>query len=237
MKALKIALVGYGKMGQIIDEIAQNRGHQIVARLKETPTLANLNEADVVIEFSKPEVAYQNIKACLEQKIPVVCGTTGWLDQKPEIETYCKSQDSAFLYGSNFSLGVNLFFELNEQLAQLMNRFPSYHCQMEEVHHTHKKDAPSGTAISLAQGVIAHHEAYHNWKLDETEGQNLGIMAKRIDEVPGTHHVKYSSEVDEIEIIHTAHTRHGFALGAVIAAEFLHDKKGVFGMKEVLFGA
>jgi 4-hydroxy-tetrahydrodipicolinate reductase len=234
MTALNIALVGYGKMGQIIDQIAQERCHQVVARLKETPNKQNLNGANLVIEFSKPETAFENIKNCIDLGIPVVCGTTGWLDQKPEIENLCQKQNGAFLYGSNFSLGVNLFFALNQQLAQLMNRFPSYQCQLTEVHHTHKKDAPSGTAISLANGILEHHEGYQAWQLGQTDAPQLGIIAERTDEVPGTHHVKYSSEVDDIEISHTAHTRHGFALGAVIAAEWLHQKTGVFGMKEVL---
>lgn len=231
---MKIALVGYGKMGKIIDEIATKRGHDIVARLKETPTAENLNAPDVVIEFSNPEAAFENIKTCLELKIPVVCGTTGWLDRKPEIEHIALDNETAFLYGSNFSLGVNLFFELNEQLAQLMHSFGAYTCQMEEIHHTHKKDAPSGTAITLAEGIIEHSN-YKAWKLGETNDQDLGIEAIRKDEVPGTHSVFYRSNVDEIEIKHTAFSRDGFALGAVIAAEWIIGKKGNFGMKDVLF--
>lgn len=231
---MKIALVGYGRMGQIIDKIAQSRGHEIVARLNETPTLENLNNPDVVIEFSSPESAFENIKFCLENKIPVVCGTTGWLDKKPEIEQICFENETAFLYGSNFSLGVNLFFALNEKLAQLIYPFrENYTCQLEEIHHIHKLDAPSGTAISLAQGIIAHSE-FESWKLDETQGKELGITAVRENEVPGTHSVFYRSEVDEIEIKHTAHNRNGFALGAVIAAEWILGKQGNFSMKEVL---
>lgn len=230
---MKIALVGYGKMGKIIDEISQSRGHEIVARLRETPTLENLNNPDVVIEFSNPEVAFENIKTCLENKIPVICGTTGWLDQKPEIERIALENNTAFLYGSNFSLGVNLFFALNENLAKMMNKFNEYNCQLEEIHHIHKLDAPSGTAISLAEGII-NNSNFEAWKLDETKEKELGIFAIREDEVPGTHSVFYRSEVDEIEIKHTAYNRNGFALGAVIASEWIVDKKGVFAMKDVL---
>lgn len=230
---MKIALVGYGKMGKIIDEISQNRRHEVVARLKETPTKESLNDADVVIEFSNPEAAFENIKVCLENKIPVICGTTGWLDKKPEIERIAVEQNSAFLYGSNFSLGVNLFFAINEKLAKLMNNVDEYQCQLEEIHHIHKKDAPSGTAISIAEGIIENSK-YEAWKLDETKGKELGIFAIREDEVPGTHSVFYRSEVDEIEIKHTAFNRNGFALGAVIAAEWIVGKQGVFSMKDVL---
>ena len=230
---MKIALVGYGKMGKIIDEISQSRGHEIVARLRETPTTENLNNPDVVIEFSNPEVAFENIKTCLENKIPVICGTTGWLDQKPEIERIALENNTAFLYGSNFSLGVNLFFALNENLAKMMNKFNEYNCQLEEIHHIHKLDAPSGTAISLAEGII-NHSNFEAWKLDETKENELGIFAIREDEVPGTHSVFYRSEVDEIEIKHTAYNRNGFALGAVIASEWIVDKKGIFTMKDVL---
>lgn len=231
---MKIALVGYGKMGKIIDEIATKRGHEVVARLNETPTKENLNNPDVVIEFSSPESAFGNIKFCLENKIPVVSGTTGWLEKKPEVEKIALENETGFLYGSNFSLGVNLFFALNEKLAEMMAPFQNdYSCQLEEIHHIHKKDAPSGTAISIAEGIFKHSD-YNSWKLDETEGASLGIEAIREGEVPGTHSVYYRSEVDEIEIKHTAFNRNGFALGAVIAAEFLKDKKGIFSMKEVL---
>ncbi|WP_027384714.1 4-hydroxy-tetrahydrodipicolinate reductase [Epilithonimonas caeni] len=230
---MKIALVGYGRMGKIIDDIAQNRGHEVVARLKETPTKVSLNNADVVIEFSNPEAAFENIKVCLENNIPVICGTTGWLDKKPEIEKITLNNNSAFLYGSNFSLGVNLFFALNEKLAKLMSNVNEYTCQLEEIHHIHKLDAPSGTAISIAEGIIENSK-YEAWKLDETKDNELGIFAIRENEVPGTHSVFYRSEVDEIEIKHTAFNRNGFALGAVIASEWIVDKKGVFSMKDVL---
>lgn len=220
-------------MGKIIDEISQSRGHEVVARLRETPTKDSLNGVDVAIEFSNPEAAFENIKVCLENHIPVICGTTGWLDKKPEIEKITLEQDIAFLYGSNFSLGVNLFFALNENLAKLMSKTTEYSVQLEEIHHIHKLDAPSGTAISIAEGIIENSK-YEAWKLDETKDKELGIFAIREDEVPGTHSVFYRSEVDEIEIKHTAFNRNGFALGAVIAAEWIVGKQGVFSMKDVL---
>ncbi|WP_312818731.1 4-hydroxy-tetrahydrodipicolinate reductase [Kaistella carnis] len=232
---MKIALVGYGKMGHIIDDIATKKGHEIVARLNETPTQDNLNNPDVIIEFSNPEVAFENIKVGLEHNIPVICGTTGWLDRKSEIEEIALKNNTAFLYGSNFSLGVNLFFALNEKLADLMKGFPEYQVQLEEIHHTHKKDAPSGTAISLAEGIIKNDDRFDAWKLDETQNKELGIFALRQDEVPGTHRVSYKSAVDELEIKHTAFNRNGFALGAVIAAEWIIGKKGNFTIKDVLF--
>lgn len=231
---MKIALVGYGKMGKIIEEIALKRGHEIVAKLNETPNSENLNNPEVAIEFSQPEVAFENIKNCLQLNVPVICGTTGWLNQKPEIEKIASENETAFLYGSNFSLGVNLFFELNEKLALLMKNFDEYQCQLEEIHHTHKKDAPSGTAISVAEGIIKQNPKFNSWKLDETQENELGIFAIREDEVPGTHSVFYRSEVDEIEIKHTAFNRNGFAFGAVIAAEWIQGKKGNFSMKDVL---
>lgn len=232
---MRIALVGYGKMGHIIDDIATKKGHEIVARLNETPTKDNLNNPDVIIEFSNPEVAFENIKVGLEHNIPVICGTTGWLDRKSEIEEIALKNNTAFLYGSNFSLGVNLFFALNEKLADLMKGFPEYQVQLEEIHHTHKKDAPSGTAISLAEGIIKNDDRFDAWKLDETQNKELGIFALRQDEVPGTHRVSYKSAVDELEIKHTAFNRNGFALGAVIAAEWIIGKKGNFTIKDVLF--
>ncbi len=184
---MKIALVGYGKMGKIIHQIALKRGHDVVATLDETPTLEKLNNPDVVIEFSSPESAFGNIKFCLENKIPVVAGTTGWLEKKPEVEKIALENETGFLYGSNFSLGVNLFFALNEKLAEMMAPFQNdYSCQLEEIHHIHKKDAPSGTAISIAEGIFKHSD-YNSWKLEETEGTSLGIEAIREGEVPGRH--------------------------------------------------
>ena len=231
---MKIALVGYGKMGKIIHQIALKRGHDVVATLDETPTLEKLNNPDVVIEFSSPESAFGNIKFCLENKIPVVAGTTGWLEKKPEVEKIALENETGFLYGSNFSLGVNLFFALNEKLAEMMAPFQNdYSCQLEEIHHIHKLDAPSGTAISIAEGIFKHSD-FKSWKLDETQGTELGITAIREGEVPGAHSVFYRSEVDEIEIKHTAFNRNGFAVGAVIAAEWLPGKVGNFGMKQVL---
>ncbi len=231
---MKIALVGYGKMGKIIHQIALKRGHDVVATLDETPTLEKLNNPDVVIEFSSPESAFGNIKFCLENKIPVVAGTTGWLEKKPEVEKIALENETGFLYGSNFSLGVNLFFALNEKLAEMMAPFQNdYSCQLEEIHHIHKLDAPSGTAISIAEGIFKHSD-FKSWILDETQGSELGITAIREGEVPGTHSVFYRSEVDEIEIKHTAFNRNGFAVGAVIAAEWLPGKVGNFGMKQVL---
>ena len=231
---MKIALVGYGKMGKIIHQIALKRGHEVVATLDETPTLEKLNNPDVVIEFSSPESAFGNIKFCLENKIPVVAGTTGWLEKIPEVEKIALENETGFLYGSNFSLGVNLFFALNEKLAEMMAPFQNdYSCQLEEIHHIHKLDAPSGTAISIAEGIFKHSD-FKSWKLDETQGTELGITAIREGEVPGTHSVFYRSEVDEIEIKHTAFNRNGFAVGAVIAAEWLPGKVGNFGMKQVL---
>ena len=232
---MRIALVGYGKMGHIIDELATKKSHEIVARLNETPTAENLNNPDVVIEFSNPEVAFNNIKVCLENKIPVICGTTGWLDQKPEIEEIALQNNTAFLYGSNFSLGVNLFFALNEKLANLMKDFSEFNVQLEEIHHTQKKDAPSGTAISIAEGIIKNDDRFDSWKLDETQNKELGIFAIRENEVPGTHSVYYKSDVDEIEIKHTAFNRNGFAVGAIVAAEWIIGKTGNFTMKDVLF--
>lgn len=232
---MKIALVGYGKMGRIIGEIAESRGHEIVCKTDETPNKENLKDAEVAIEFSVPKAAFNNIVVCLENKVPVVCGTTGWLERKPQAEEIARANGSAFLYGSNFSLGVNLFFALNEKLASLMKSFPEYQVQLEEIHHIHKKDAPSGTAISLAEGIFAQNPRYTSWKLDETHDEKLGINAVREGEVPGTHIVKYRSEIDEIEIKHAAFNRNGFALGAVIAAEWLAGRHGVYTMRDVLF--
>lgn len=230
---MKIALIGYGKMGKIIEKLATEKGHTIVATLSETPSIETLNAPDVAIEFSNPEAAFNNIKFCLEHKIPVICGTTGWLEQKDEIEKIAENNQTAFLYGSNFSLGVNLFFALNEKLAKMMAPLEEYTCQLEEIHHTEKKDSPSGTAISLAEGIISNSK-FNAWKLDDTKDEELGIIAVRENEVPGTHSVFYKSDVDEIEIKHTAFSRNGFALGAIVAAEWIIGKKGNFSMKDVL---
>lgn len=230
---MKIALLGYGKMGKIIERIALERGHQIVLRKTSSDPYDGLEGADAAIEFSVPDAAVGNITACLDRGIPVVCGTTGWLGRYDEMAALCREKDGAFLYGSNFSLGVNLFFELNEHLARMMAKFDQYKVDMEEIHHTQKLDAPSGTAISLAKGIIANSD-YRGWTMDRPESDQIRIEARRIDAVPGTHTVFYRSAVDTIEITHTAHSREGFALGAVIAAEWLAKKKGVFSMKDVL---
>ncbi len=230
---MKIALLGYGKMGKIIERMALERGHEIVLRKGSGDHYDGLENADVAIEFSLPSAAVANITACLNKGIPVVSGTTGWLDEYGHIVELCHEKDGAFLYGSNFSLGVNIFFELNAHLARIMSRFPHYKASMEEVHHTQKLDAPSGTAISLANGII-ENSAYQNWTLETASESEIHIEAKRIENVPGTHTVAYISDVDTIEITHTAHSREGFASGAVLAAEWLLGKKGVYSMKDVL---
>ncbi len=231
---MKIALLGYGKMGQIIEKIARDRGHEIVLKKTSTTSFDQLDQADVAIDFSIPDVAVTNIKAALDLNIPVISGTTGWLEQYDEICKYCELKNGAFLYGSNFSVGVNIFFQLNEYLAQIMSQLGSYQVSMEEIHHTQKLDAPSGTAITLAQDIIKNSN-YSQWSLDEkTATDSIPIYAKRIDQVPGTHTVDYSSDIDTIEIKHTAHNRNGFALGAVLAAEWIFHKKGIFSMKDVL---
>ena len=231
---MKIALLGYGRMGKAIEQIAIERGHTIVAKIDKTENQGNLSEADVAINFSVPDAAVANIKAAMEKQIPVVCGTTGWLEHLKEVEDYCTQNKSAFIYASNFSVGVNLFFKLNKILAKLMHPHKSYTPQMKEIHHIHKLDAPSGTAITLAEGVFDKSE-YTDWSIDETKGgTTLPITVERTGEVPGTHSIEYKSDVDSISIQHEAHSRQGFALGAVIAAEWIQDKKGVFTMNDVL---
>jgi 4-hydroxy-tetrahydrodipicolinate reductase len=230
---MKIALLGYGKMGQIIERIALEQNHEIVLRKKSTDTFEGLEKADVAIDFSIPDAAVANIKKCIDLQIPIVCGTTGWLEKYGEMVSYCLQKEGAFLYGSNFSLGVNIFFELNERLAKVMRRFNEYNVSIEEIHHTQKLDAPSGTAITLAQGIISNSD-YAKWTLDEALEGEIPIDAIRKENVPGTHSVFYDSAIDQIEIKHTAHNREGFAFGAVIAAEWILNKKGVFSMKDVL---
>ncbi|MGV7105480.1 4-hydroxy-tetrahydrodipicolinate reductase [Flavobacterium sp. U410] len=230
---MKIALLGYGKMGKVIERIALERGHEIVLRKGSQDSFDALKNADVAIDFSVPSSAVENISACLEQGIPVVSGTTGWLEKYDEMVALCQSKNGSFIYGSNFSLGVNIFFELNEYLAKMMANLRDYKVSMEEIHHTQKLDAPSGTAISLANGIIQNTD-YTNWTLETPKEGEIHIEAKRIENIPGTHSIFYDSVVDQIEIKHTAHSREGFALGSVIAAEWLVDKKGVFTMKDVL---
>jgi 4-hydroxy-tetrahydrodipicolinate reductase len=230
---MKIALLGYGKMGQVIERIALERGHEIVLKKDEFNTYDGLSTADVAIDFSVPTAAVSNISSCFHANVPVVSGTTGWLEHYDEMEALCNEKQGGFISSSNFSLGVNIFFELNEYLAKIMAQFDSYKVSMEEIHHTQKLDAPSGTAISLAKGVI-ENSAYAKWTLDNPKEKEIHIEAKRIGDVPGTHTVTYDSTVDSIELKHTAHNREGFALGAVIAAEWLAGKKGIYTMKDVL---
>lgn len=230
---MKIALLGYGKMGKVIERIALERGHEIVLKKDHDSSFEGLENADVAIDFSVPDSAVENISECLNSGIPVISGTTGWLTDYPKMVELCNAKNGSFIYGSNFSLGVNVFFELNEYLAKIMGNLKQYNVSMEEIHHTQKLDAPSGTAITLAEGVIKHTD-YANWTLETPISNEIHIEAKRIENVPGTHSIFYDSEVDQIEIKHTAHSREGFALGAVVAAEWLVGKKGVFTMKDVL---
>ena len=236
---MRVALIGYGKMGRAIHEILKQRQHEVVLIIDQD-NLADrssekLQAADVVIEFTGPEAAPENIRACLDAGIAVVSGSTGWLSQLPEMEAHCKSRQSAMLCATNFSLGVNIFFEINRRLASLMNGFPDYKVQIEETHHTAKKDAPSGTAITLAEQVLGEIQRLKSWENQSTDqNDQLPILSFRQDPAPGTHRVVYHSAIDDIEIIHTAHNRTGFALGAVLAAEFITGKKGIFSMRDVL---
>lgn len=236
---MKIALVGYGKMGKTIERIALERGHEVVLRISSSNqsdlNKDNLANADVVIEFTNPEAAFDNVRKCLMAGTPVVCGSTGWNEKLEEAYKICLENNTAMLQSSNFSIGVNVFFEINKLLAQIMNQYPNYEVSIEETHHTHKKDAPSGTAITIAERILEQLDRKKTWSITQPiVPSELSIVAHRIDEVPGTHNVKYSSDIDEIELIHTAHNRDGFALGAVVTAEFLQGKKGIFKMKDVL---
>ena len=236
---MKIALIGYGKMGKAIEEIAINRGHEIVLKIDEY-NLSDFNKkniaaANVAIEFTGPHSAYDNVKRALEFDIPLVCGSTGWLEKLDEIKKLCTDRNGSFIYASNFSVGVNIFFEINKKLAALMILQKDYEVQVTEVHHTQKKDAPSGTAITIAEQILENLKRKKTWVNYISDNiEDLEIISERIDPAPGIHRVKYSSAVDDIEIIHTAHSRQGFALGAVLAAEFIQDKKGIFSMKDVL---
>jgi 4-hydroxy-tetrahydrodipicolinate reductase len=233
---MNIILLGYGKMGKIIERVATERGHHITARIDiDNASEFESAKGDVAIEFSHPDAAFENVKKSLEKNIPIVCGTTGWLSRKSEIEALCKARNGAFFYASNYSLGVNIFFKLNEYLAKMMNNFSAYEIGMDEVHHTEKKDAPSGTAITLAEGVLKHVDRKKVWVNAQTgKPEDIFIESFRIDQVPGTHVVKYESPIDDIEIKHIAHSREGFALGAVMVAEWLRDKKGVLSMDDYL---
>ena len=231
---MKIALLGYGKMGQVIERIALERGHEIVLKKSRNTSFKGLENADVAIDFSIPNAALDNISTCFANQIPVISGTTGWLEHYSKMVQLCEDKQGAFIYASNFSLGVNIFFELNTYLAKIMSQFNQYSTSIEEIHHTQKLDAPSGTAITLAESIINNSD-YSSWALNEAKNPDeLIIKAERIPNVPGTHTITYESIVDTIEIKHEAHNREGFALGAVIAAEWIVGKKGVFSMKDVL---
>lgn len=242
---MKLALLGYGKMGQIIERFAVERGHEVVLKInvdnKEELTTANLSKADVAIDFSAPAAALDNIYACFDANIPVVVGTTGWYGQLQEVKNDCLNGNHTLLYGSNFSIGVNLFFHINQVMAKIMNNYPQYDVQVEEIHHTQKLDAPSGTAMTIAEGIIDNLDSKSEW-VNEVEGaafdvalknEQLLINSLRIGEVPGTHTVVYSSEVDDIELKHTAHSRAGFALGAVVAAEWVEHRQGFYTIADI----
>jgi 4-hydroxy-tetrahydrodipicolinate reductase len=236
---MKIALIGYGKMGKAIEEIALKRGHEIVLRVNidnlEDNTPEKIRKADVAIEFSGPDSAVDNISRCLRAGVAVVSGSTGWLAKYEEIRELCLAENGGFVYASNYSVGVNIFFEVNSRLAELMASHPDYEVSLTEVHHTEKKDAPSGTAITLAEQVLEKIHRKKGWVNHNSDNlDELEIISERVDPAPGTHMVKYHSDIDTIEIVHTAHNRKGFATGAVLAAEFIQHKKGVFGMKDVL---
>lgn len=230
---MNIALLGYGRMGKSIEAIAMERNHNITLKATSSTRTFDFSETDIAIDFCIPSTAVNNIKRAIDAGIPVISGTTGWLEHYEEVLEYCRSKNGTFLYASNFSLGVNIFFEINKRLGQLMASVEGYTTKIEEIHHTKKLDAPSGTAITLAEQIIENTH-YKGWSLDKPNSDEIHIKAKRIPEVPGTHEVTYNSEIDSISIKHTAHSRQGFALGAVIAAEWIKDKKGIFSMKDVL---
>lgn len=236
---MNIALIGYGKMGKAIHEFAKQRGHETVLIIDinnaNELTVENLKKVDVAIEFTNPHTAFNNVRFCLQNQVPVVCGSTGWLEKLDDTKKIAEENKTGLIVASNFSVGVNIFFEINKRLASLMNAHKEYSIKLTEVHHTEKKDAPSGTAISLAEQILEQIGRKTKWINEETiSPDELAIISQRIDPAPGTHHVNYSSVIDDIEIIHTAHNRTGFALGAILAAEFIKDKHGFFGMKEVL---
>lgn len=237
---MNIAIIGYGKMGKEIEQIAIERGHKVVLKINSQNVsdfnFDNLKKVDAAIEFTNPDLAVNNINVCLSSNTPVVVGTTGWYDKFDEIRESVVENEGSLLYATNCSIGVNLFFKLNKYLAKLMSNHNEYNVTMNEIHHTQKLDAPSGTAITLGEGIVENIDSKDLWVKGEAKTKNqLGITSERIDKVPGTHEVKYSSEIDDIEIKHTAHNRKGFALGAVVAAEFIADKKGIFTMEDVLF--
>lgn len=236
---MKIALIGYGKMGKAIETIALEKGHTIALKIDahntDELTKEQLQQCDVAIEFTNPASAVKNIMACIDAGIPIVSGSTGWLDKLEKVKNYCTEKSGTFLYASNFSIGVNIFFEINKRLASLMAGHREYDVTVEEIHHTEKKDAPSGTAITIAEHILQHHPQKARWTNETAVSPDeLSIVSKRIDPAPGTHHVKYSSPIDDIEIIHTAHNRSGFAMGAVMAAAYISRRKGIFTMQDVL---
>ena len=235
---MKIGLIGYGKMGQAIETIALERGHEITARVNRDHPIHEVNweDVDVAIEFTQPDLAVQHMEICMKNHTPIVVGTTAWQQDLPKVNQLVSDLNGSVLHASNFSVGVNIFFEINRKLAEIMNRHPEYTVSMKEIHHVQKLDAPSGTAVSLANDIIAEHEQYTHWQLvaEHVSNQSISIKALREPNVPGTHEVSYTSEIDTIRIEHIAHNRKGFALGAVLAAEFLMGKKGVYTMKDVL---
>ncbi len=236
---MKIALIGYGKMGKAIEEIALAKGHEIILKIDASNaqdfTKENVQKANVAIEFTGPHSAYENISKCIAWGVPVVSGSTGWLENWEKVKTLCEQKEGCLIYASNYSIGVNLFFEINKQVAALIEPYEQYDVSMTETHHTEKKDAPSGTAISLAEQILAQISRKNKWVNTASANSNdLVITSERIDPAPGTHTVSYQSPIDSIEITHTAHTRKGFASGALLAAEFANQKKGIFTMKDVL---
>jgi 4-hydroxy-tetrahydrodipicolinate reductase len=236
---MKIALIGYGKMGKMIEQIALSRGHEISFKIDidnlDDFNKMNASNTDVAIEFTTPHTAFENVVKCLNGGVSVVCGSTGWNDKLSEAKKICLEKGLAFLWTSNFSIGVNIFFKLNQYLAQLMNKTEGYDPSMKEIHHIHKKDAPSGTAITLAEGLLENYTKKNQWKLAPVDDEKcLSITAERTGEVPGTHIITYNSDVDSLEITHYAKGRQGLAMGAVLAAEFIYNKKGIFTMDNVL---
>ena len=230
---MKIALLGYGKMGKIVEKLAIKKGHTIVSRINQYSSKEEILKADIAIEFSTPQAAVSNIKFCLENDIPIVSGTTGWLAHYDKMIKLCENRNGSFIYASNFSIGVNLFFSINEYVSNLMEPWKDYQVSIEEVHHNQKLDIPSGTAVTLAEGIIRNSDK-NKWELNGTEAENINITAKRINDIKGNHIINYDSNIDTISIKHEAHSRDGFALGAILAAEWLVDKKGIFTMKDVL---
>lgn len=235
---MNIALLGYGKMGKEVEAISLQRGHTIVLKVDESNASSFKNEelkqADVAIEFSTPHTVVANIKKCLDAQVPVVIGTTGWYDSFKEVEAECVQKNGTLFHSTNFSLGVNLFFKVNTYLAELMNKYDSYNVEMEEIHHIHKLDKPSGTAITLANQILDKIDRKKKWSITDHSSETLFIKDVREGEVPGTHIIKYISAIDDIEIMHKAHSRKGFALGAVIAAEYIKNKKGIFTMNDLI---